>query len=389
MIVLVVRTRRPFFRSRPARPLLLSTLLVVGLTVLLPYSPLAPSLGFGPLPAGFLLAPAFIVVLYVAAAEAAKAVFYRREAALSELSPGVPIRARSLSTFGQGQPPFGARTSPPLVVGDPAGHVLRIHVHGVRRQAGKEVSERPPQTEHDPSDRRTIMAQMMKSFVMKGIGEVGFVDKPVPEPGPNDAVVKTTRALVCTSDAHTLRGAIGDRKDLTLGHEAVGVVAKLGSEVKGFQDGDRVLVGAITPDFACENCQRGYTSQCRHMLGGWRFANVKDGVFAEYFHVNDARGQPDADPGDDPRRGGGLLRRHALHRLHGGRARRHPARRHGGVFAQGPVGLMATVGARLLGAGLVIAVEGDPQAAGTGAAFRGRRGRGPLPGRSGRGDPRG
>src|SRR6478735_9125362 len=131
---------------------------------------------------------------------------------------------------------------------------------------------------------RRIMAQMMRSFVMKGIGEVGFLEKPVPEPGPNDAFVKTTRALVCTSDVHTLRGGLGERKDLTLGHEAVGVVAKLGSGVKGFREGDRVLVGAITPDFTCENCQRGYTSQCQHMLGGWRFANVKDGVFAEYFH---------------------------------------------------------------------------------------------------------
>lgn len=66
------------------------------------------------------------------------------------------------------------------------------------------------------------MAKTMKAFVMKGIGRVGFMEKPIPEPGPGDAVVKTTRALVCTSDVHTLKGAIGDRKDLTLGHEAVG-----------------------------------------------------------------------------------------------------------------------------------------------------------------------
>jgi threonine dehydrogenase-like Zn-dependent dehydrogenase len=58
---------------------------------------------------------------------------------------------------------------------------------------------------------------------MRKIGEVGVMDKPVPEPGPNDAIVRTTAALICTSDSHTVRGAIGDRHDLTLGHESVAV----------------------------------------------------------------------------------------------------------------------------------------------------------------------
>ena len=51
----------------------------------------------------------------------------------------------------------------------------------------------------------------MKTFVMKEIGSVGFMEKPVPEPGPYDAIIKTTAALVCTSDSHTVRGAIGPR----------------------------------------------------------------------------------------------------------------------------------------------------------------------------------
>jgi len=79
LIVLVVRTRRPFYRSRPGRPLRIATLMVVGLTLVLPYSPLAPLLGFVPLPPGFLMALGPIVLLYVVAAEAAKSVFYRRE----------------------------------------------------------------------------------------------------------------------------------------------------------------------------------------------------------------------------------------------------------------------------------------------------------------------
>src|SRR4051812_15716398 len=99
----------------------------------------------------------------------------------------------------------------------------------------------------------TPLAEMIKAFAMKGIGRVGFMEKPVPEPGPNDAVVRTTRALICTSDVHTFRGAVGDRQDLTLGHEAVGIVHSLGSEVRGIEVGDRVAVSAITPCFQCED----------------------------------------------------------------------------------------------------------------------------------------
>ena len=186
------------------------------------------------------------------------------------------------------------------------------------------------------------MTTMMKAFVMQGIGKVEFVDKPIPEPGPNDAIVKTTRALVCTSDVHTLKGAIGDRHNMTLGHEAVGVVAKIGSEVHGFTEGDRVAVNAITPCFHCENCQRRYQSQCGTMLGGWRYANTKDGNFAEYFHVNAANANLAHIPASisddiavyacDMLSTGFMGAEHANLPLGGTVA----------IFAQGPVGLMAT-----------------------------------------------
>ena len=80
----------------------------------------------------------------------------------------------------------------------------------------------------------------MKAFVMQGLGRVGFADKPVPKPGANDAIIKTTHALICTSDSHTVHGAIGPRENLTLGHEAVGLVQEVGGEVKLFKPGDRV-----------------------------------------------------------------------------------------------------------------------------------------------------
>jgi len=204
------------------------------------------------------------------------------------------------------------------------------------------------------------MAQTMKAFVMKKVGEVGMMEKPVPDPGPNDAVVKTTHALICTSDTHTVAGAIGERTDMTLGHEAVGVIYKLGKAVQGFKEGDRVAVNAITPCYECENCLRGFPSQCMGMLGGWKFANVKDGNMAEYFHVNRAAANlapiPDGLAGEqavycsDMMSTGFMAAENAAIPIGGTVA----------VFAQGPVGLMATAGARLLGAGFVIAVESVP-----------------------------
>lgn len=202
----------------------------------------------------------------------------------------------------------------------------------------------------------------MHSFVMKGINKVGFLEKPAPkDPGPNGAIIKTTRALVCTSDTHTVAGAIGDRENLTLGHEAVGIVYKVGSEVVSVKEGDRVAVNAITPCYTCENCVRGYPSQCQQMLGGWKFANIKDGVFAEYFHVNNAEPNlakiPDNVSDDAAVYTSDMMSTGFMGAEHGNI----PIGGTVAVFAQGPVGLMATAGARMLGAGLIIAVESIPK----------------------------
>jgi threonine dehydrogenase-like Zn-dependent dehydrogenase len=195
---------------------------------------------------------------------------------------------------------------------------------------------------------------------MKQIGEVGFMDKPMPEPGPLDAIVRTTRALVCTSDSHTVRGAIGPRTNLTLGHEAVGIVERVGSEVRLFKPGDRVVVGAITPDWGSLAAQAGHPSQSSEPLGGWKFSNTKDGVFAEYFHVNEA----DANMALIP---AGVADEAAVYcadmlstGFMGAENANIPLGGTVAVFAQGAVGLMATVGARLRGAGRVFAVESVP-----------------------------
>jgi threonine dehydrogenase-like Zn-dependent dehydrogenase len=197
----------------------------------------------------------------------------------------------------------------------------------------------------------------MKAFVMQGLGRVGFADKPVPKPGPNDAIIKTTHALICTSDSHTVHGAIGPRENLTLGHEAVGLVHEVGTEVRLFKPGDRVVVGAITPDWGDPASQAGHSSQSGAALGGWKFANIKDGVFAEYFHVND----PDANLAHIPREVSEESAVYCCDMLSTGfMAAENADIPIGGtvaVFALGPVGLMAVAGARLRGAGLVIGVD--------------------------------
>ncbi|WP_069802336.1 NAD(P)-dependent alcohol dehydrogenase [Thermogemmatispora onikobensis] len=201
----------------------------------------------------------------------------------------------------------------------------------------------------------------MKAFVMKAIGQVGFMEKPVPEPGPNDAIVRTTRALICTSDSHTVRGAIGPRTNLTLGHEAVGIVHAVGSQVRQFHPGDRVVVGAITPDWGDLASQAGHPSQSGGPLGGWKFSNTKDGVFAEYFHVNEADANMALIPPDVPDEMAVYCADMLSTGFMGAEQGRIPLGGTVAVFGQGPVGLMATAGARLLGAGLIIAVEAVPR----------------------------
>jgi len=200
----------------------------------------------------------------------------------------------------------------------------------------------------------------MRAFVIAGLGKTAMVEKPIPQPGPEEAVVRTTAALICTSDVHTVRGAIPVPPGRTLGHESVGVIHSLGSAVQGFSVGERVAVGAITPCFRCDYCQRGFTSQCQGMLGGYRYTTQIDGNLAEYFIVPAAEANLTRIPADLPDEKavyvcdmlstGFVGAEHAELQLGETVA----------IFAQGPVGLAATIGCKLLGAGLIVAVESMP-----------------------------
>lgn len=129
----------------------------------------------------------------------------------------------------------------------------------------------------------------MKGYAMLGIGKTGWIEKEVPACGPLDAIVKPVAVSPCTSDVHTVwEGAIGDRRDMILGHEAVGEIVEVGSLVKDLKVGEKVIVPAITPDWGSLESQGGYSMHSGGMLAGWKFSNFKDGVFAEFFHVNEA-----------------------------------------------------------------------------------------------------
>lgn len=200
----------------------------------------------------------------------------------------------------------------------------------------------------------------MNAFVMRAVGETGFVRKPIPQPGPNEALVKTSVALVCTSDCHVVNGSIGKRFELTLGHEATGVVHRMGKAVRSVKIGDRVAVNAITPCMGCHACQRGYSSQCGGRLGGWKLSHTRDGVFADYFLVNDADANLAPIPAGISDEAACYVTDMMSTGFAGAEAAQIPLGGTVAIYGQGPVGLMATVGARLQGAGRIMVVDKRP-----------------------------
>jgi len=206
---------------------------------------------------------------------------------------------------------------------------------------------------------------MMKAAVFVEPGRIELQDKPIPEVGPNDALVRITTTTICGTDVHILKGEYPVAKGLTIGHEPVGIIEKLGRNVRGYQEGQRVIAGAICPDFSSYASQDGLSSQdggcsCHGYkpMGGWRFGNSIDGTQADYVLVPDA--QANLAPVPD-----GLSDEQVLmcpDIMSTGFAGAEAANIRIGdivvIFAQGPIGLCATAGAKLRGASTIIAVDG-------------------------------
>lgn len=197
----------------------------------------------------------------------------------------------------------------------------------------------------------------MKGFAMLGIGQTGWIEKEKPVCGPMDAICRPIALAPCTSDVHTVwSGAIGDRHELILGHEAVGEVVEVGEMVRDFKPGDKVIVPAITPDWNSLEAQNGFQMHSGEMLAGWKFSNIKDGVFAEYFHVNDADGNLAMLPeGMDPV-DACMLSDMIPTGFHGAELADIQFGDTVVVIGIGPVGLMAVAGAAIRGASNIYAV---------------------------------
>ncbi len=201
----------------------------------------------------------------------------------------------------------------------------------------------------------------MKGFAMLGIGKTGWIEKDVPACGPLDAIVKPVAVSPCTSDIHTVwEGAIGERKDMILGHEAVGEIVEVGSLVKDLKVGDKVIVPAITPDWGALESQAGYSMHSGGMLAGWKFSNFKDGVFAEYFHVNEADANLARLPEGVEAADAVMLSDMVPTGFHGVELADVQFGDTVCVIGIGPVGLMSVAGAALRGAGRLFAVGSRP-----------------------------
>lgn len=194
--------------------------------------------------------------------------------------------------------------------------------------------------------------------VKASTGKVAMAAIPYPdEPGPGQALVRTTLSTVCGSDIHVV-DELPVPDGVPMGHEAVGIVEAVGPGVTGFRAGDRVVTSCLLCCGYCQRCLEGNHQVCQTFNAP---GNLLFGAQGEYFLVNGAQASMAKVPGgledeqvlfvtDIMSTGFAAIERAGI------RAGDSVA-----VFAQGPVGLCATAAARTLGAGLIIAVESIPE----------------------------
>src|SRR3546814_7407544 len=129
----------------------------------------------------------------------------------------------------------------------------------------------------------------MKAAIFVEPGRIVLDEKPVPDVGPLEARLVVTTTTICGPDVQILKGEYPGRKGLTVCHEPVGVIEKLGSAVGGYREGQRVIAGAICPSghshasLSGRHAQDGPdTPHGWKPAGGWKFGNTIDGCQAEY-----------------------------------------------------------------------------------------------------------
>ena len=212
------------------------------------------------------------------------------------------------------------------------------------------------------------MDNHMKAAIFIEPGRIILGEKPIPDIGPLDALIRITTTTICGTDVHILKGEYPVETGLTVGHEPVGIIERLGSAVEGFSEGQRVIAGAITPTGTSYASLCGFHSQCGgphghgwKAMGGWRFGNTIDGAQAEYLRVPDAMANlapvPDGLTDEQVLMCPDILST-GFSGAESGRIRIGDSV---AIFAQGPIGLCATAGARMMGATNIITVESIPE----------------------------
>lgn len=125
----------------------------------------------------------------------------------------------------------------------------------------------------------------MKAVTFLGPSKIEVMEKPKPKiEKETDVIVRVTKTTICGTDLHILAGHVPTVEEgRILGHEGVGVVEEVGSGVKNFKKGDRVLISCITSCGKCENCKQGLYAHCEE--GGWILGNLIDGTQTEYVRI--------------------------------------------------------------------------------------------------------
>src|SRR6202142_2572540 len=199
----------------------------------------------------------------------------------------------------------------------------------------------------------------MRALVFRGPNQIAIEQVPIPTPGPGEAVIRVTLTTICGTDLHILKGEYAVKPGLVIGHEPVGAIHELGVGVTGYAIGERVLVGAITPCGQCNYCLGGDLAQCGGPIGGWKFGNTINGAQAEYLLVPSAQANLAKIPDELTDEQVVLLADIASTGISAAESANLQIGDTVAVFAQGPIGLCATAGAKLKGASLIIAVESD------------------------------
>ncbi len=128
----------------------------------------------------------------------------------------------------------------------------------------------------------------MKALVLEQYKELAYKDVPCPEISPDEVLIKVKSCGICGSDIHGYDGSTGRRRPpVIMGHEASGIIDRIGSSVQGWKPGDRVTFDSTIYCNECESCRHGLVNLCtnRKVIGVSCEDYRRDGAFAEFITV--------------------------------------------------------------------------------------------------------